>query len=150
MISPTGAADAGDVPEPTVVKTETGAPQPVNRRQNVAWQGSKGAPNTQTATTQTTGGGAVSVQVGGLKLSLKSDKDPALVENIAAYVDTKVGEVRSMAPSVALDKALMLASLTVAEELFDARERVRVLEAALRERVDNCLTALDELESNAR
>jgi cell division protein ZapA (FtsZ GTPase activity inhibitor) len=84
-----------------------------------------------------------------LKLSLKSDKDPQLVANIAAYVDGKVGEVREMAPTVALDKALMLASLTVAEELFDAQERVRMLESMLRDKVNNCLAVLDDLDAEA-
>ena len=54
-----------------------------------------------------------------------------------------------MAPNAPLDKAMMLASLTVAEELFEAQERVRVLEATLRERVNNCLAALDELDPEA-
>lgn len=91
----------------------------------------------------------MSVSVGGVKLSLKSDKNPQLVHDIAAYVDDKVGAVREMAPSVPMDKALMLASLTVAEELFDAQARLRELETTLRERVDLCLSTLDELDPEA-
>ena len=116
----------------------------------MAWQGSKtGAQTSQTATTEPSAGGAVSVSVGGVKLSLKSDKNPQLVADIAAYVDDKVGAVREMAPSVPMDKALMLASLTVAEELFDAQARLRELEMTLKERVGNCLSALDELDPEA-
>lgn len=118
----------------------------------MAWQGSKsaqGAQTSQTSTTEPSKPGAVSVQVGGVKLSLKSDKDPQIVQDIAAYVDKQVDAVRELAPSVALDKALMLASLTVAEELFEARERVRTLETHLRERVDNCLAVLDDLDPDA-
>lgn len=116
----------------------------------MAWQGSKSAQNAQSAQTSTTetASGSVSVQVGGVKLSLKSDKDPKLVQEIAAYVDGKVGAVREMAPSsVPMDKLLMLASMTVAEELFDARKRVQDLESALKDRVDNCLSVLDDLDS---
>jgi len=117
----------------------------------VAWQGSKtGAQTSQTTTTEPSGaGGSVSVSVGGVKLSLKSDKNPDLVADIAAYVDDKVGAVREMAPSVPMDKALMLASLTVAEELFDAQARLRELESTLKERVNSCLTTLDELDPEA-
>lgn len=118
----------------------------------MAWQGSKSAPGastSQTATTEPASSGAVSVQVGGVKLSLKSDKDPQLVADIAAYVNEKVGAVREVAPAAPLDKALMLASLTVAEELFDAQARVRELETSLRERVHMCLAALDDLDPEA-
>lgn len=116
----------------------------------MAWQGSKNAPSaSQTATTEpSTGDTAVNVQVGGVKLALRSDKDPKLVQSIATYLDSKVGDIRSQAPGVPLDKALILASLTVAEELFDAQARVRVLENSLRERIDNCLAMLDELEAD--
>ena len=118
----------------------------------MTWQGSKSAPgaqSAQTATTEPAGGGAVSVQVGGVKLSLKSDKDPNLVADIAAYVNDKVDAVRELAPKAPMDKQLMLASLTVAEELFDAQRRVRELEGTLRERVDMCLAVLDDLDPEA-
>lgn len=116
----------------------------------MAWQQSKpnGAQTSQTATTEAANG-SVSVQIGGQKLSVKSDKDPQLVADIAAYVDGKVGALREMAPSsVTMDKLLILASMTVAEELFESRERVRTLETALRERVQNCLTVLDEVDGD--
>ncbi len=113
----------------------------------MTWQGSKSAPGAQSSQTSTTEpSGAVSVQVGGVKLSLKSDKDPQLVADIAAYLNEKVGAVREMAPTAPLDKTLMLASLTVAEELFDAQARVRELETSLRERIDMCLSVLDDLD----
>ena len=116
----------------------------------MAWPGSKSASGSQTATTDTaTAGSAVSVQVGGVKLSLKSDKDPKLVADIAAYLNEKVTAVRDAAPSVPLDKALVLASLTVAEDLFDAQARVRELETSLRERIDMCLSVLDDLDPDA-
>ena len=117
----------------------------------MAWQGSKGAGTSQTSQTSTqTQTGSVSVEVGGVKLSLRSDKDPQVVENIAAYVDEKVGSIREAVPSVPMDTLLMLASLTVAEELFDARARVDTLEAELKERVETCLALLDDLDSETR
>jgi cell division protein ZapA (FtsZ GTPase activity inhibitor) len=116
----------------------------------VGWQGPSGAGNAQSSQTSTTetSGGSVSIQIGGVKLSVKSDKDPQVVEDIAAYVDDKVGGIREMAPSVATDKLLMLASMTVAEELFEARERVERLESALKERLDKCMAVLDDAEAD--
>lgn len=115
----------------------------------MAWQGSKAnsAPTSQTSTSDASSG-SVSVQIGGQKLSVKSDKDPQLVADIAAYVDDKVGSIREMAPSVSMDKLLILASMTVAEELFEARARVQLLETSLRERVQSCLAVLDEADSD--
>ncbi len=116
----------------------------------MAWQGSKtnGASATQTATTETSSAGAVNIQIGGQKLTVKSDKDPALVAEIAAYVDDKVSDLRAMAPNVALDKLLILASMTVAEELFESRARLDTIESALETRVKNCLAALDKMEES--
>ncbi len=116
----------------------------------MGWQGPSGAGNAQSSQTSTTetSGGSVSIQIGGVKLSVKSDKDPQVVEDIAAYVDDKVGGIREMAPSVATDKLLMLASMTVAEELFEARERVERLESALKERLDKCMAVLDDAEAD--
>lgn len=123
-----------------------------SRRHHVAWQGSKGAGGSQTSQTSTTQTqtGSVSVEVGGVKLSLRSDKDPKVVQSIASYVDEKVGAIREAAPSVPIDKLLMLASLTVAEELFDARSRVDNLELELKERVATCLALLEDLETENR
>ena len=115
----------------------------------MAWQGSKTntAQTSQTTTTEPPSG-SVSVQIGGQKLTVKSDKDPQLVADIAAYVDEKVGTLRELAPSVALDKLLILASMTVAEELFDTRARLNFLETSLRDRVNNCLAVMDDVDAD--
>lgn len=116
----------------------------------MAWQGPKSASQTTTTESTTTAEAVqVQVQVGGVALSLRSSKDPSLVHDIAAYVNEKVDTVKAAAPSVRIDKALMLASLNVAEELFEARARVLELETALQTHVDACLAVITEMERDA-
>lgn len=111
-------------------------------------QESKGAgtSHSQTSTTETQPSRPVSIEIGGTKLSVKSDKDPAYVQGLAAYLDAKVAELRAAAPTVTLDKVLMLVSMTIVEELFEARERVENFEGELQERLEVCLALLDEVD----
>ncbi len=82
-----------------------------------------------TQTTSTTGPSKpVSVEIRGQRLSVRSNHDPAFVQRLADHIDQKVGELQKMAPSVPLSKLLMLASMTVAEELFEARQEIESFE----------------------
>lgn len=112
----------------------------------MAWQGSK---STSQTATESTSPSSIQVKVGGVSLTLKSEKDPQLVTDIVDYVNAKVDMVTTAAPSVRIDKALMLASLNVAEELFEARARVHELEAALQTHVDACLAVITDMERDA-
>lgn len=115
-------------------------------------RGSKGA-GANSTTTETTGSsnsksGSVSVHIRGQKLSIKSDRDPRHVNELAAYVDQKVGVLQDAAPSVSLDKLLMLASMNVAEELFEARRKNEELRKALQKKVDAAIAIVDEFEAD--
>lgn len=92
------------------------------------------------------GGGSVSVSIRGKALSLRTDHDPAFVQSLAHYLDRKVSALAQQAPHAPFDKLLMLASLTVAEELFQARQELDVL----REEVKRSSAAmLDLLDADA-
>lgn len=117
-------------------------------------RGSKGA-GANSTTTETTGttdstnskSGKVIVHIRGQKLSIKSDRDPRHVNELAAHVDGKVGVLQDAAPAVSLDKLLMLASMNIAEELFEARRQNEELREALKTRVDAAMAIVDEVES---
>ena len=64
----------------------------------------------------------VEVEIRGKRLSVRTDHDPQRVHEMADYLDEKVRQLQAMAPSAPFDKLLMLASLTVVEELFEASE----------------------------
>lgn len=100
------------------------------------------APQSNTVTTA----GSVGVEIRGHKLSIKSDKDPAHVQELAKFIDGKAAQLQAMAPGVSLEKILMLVSMTVAEELFDARDQNRTLKEQFKLRVDAALKAVEDVE----
>lgn len=103
--------------------------------------------NVRTSTTSETKDlGAVDVEIQGQTLSIRSDHSPEFVERIAEYVDAKVGELEDAAPGAPTDKLLMMASLTMAEELFEARGEIEELRREIRERTADMEALLEELD----
>ncbi len=100
----------------------------------------------QSTTTTTTTTGSVTVEILGQRLSLRSDKDPEHVQNLARYINEKARAIQSAAPKVTNEKLMMLVSMMVAEELHEAKTEVGTLKVALQERVDAALAQLDELD----
>lgn len=107
-------------------------------------QGSRNTGRTQSSTVTTPA--SVGIEIRGQKLSIRSDKDPNHVQELANFVDGKAAQLQAMAPGVPLEKILMLVSMTVAEELFDAREQNRALREQFKQRVDAALKAVAEAE----
>jgi cell division protein ZapA (FtsZ GTPase activity inhibitor) len=90
--------------------------------------------------------GPISVEIRGQRLTIRSDKESAFVEGLAKYIDTKVAELQSAAPTASFDKLLMLASLTVAEELFETRGQIDDMRRQLKERSAAMVSLLEECE----
>lgn len=86
----------------------------------------------------------VSVEIRGQRLSIRSNHDPAFVRSLADHIDAKVAELQKAAPAVSLSKLLMLASMTVAEELFEARQEIDRLRDEITNRTDAMLALLEE------
>lgn len=84
------------------------------------------------------------VQVAGLPLRLKSSHDMQTVQELIDLVDGKVKEAMSSNANISFQKALLLASLHVAEDLV-------FLKRAIRGRLDllegKAKSALSELDS---
>ncbi len=100
-----------------------------------------------TQTTSTTSKAkAVSVEIRGQKLSVKSDRDPEFVRQLAAHIDKKVATLQKAAPAVPLSKLLMLASMTVAEELFEARHDIDRLKEEIADRTETMLAMLEQVD----
>jgi cell division protein ZapA len=89
---------------------------------------------------------AVNVEIRGQKLSVRSDHDPEFVRRLAEHIDQKVAEIQQNAPTVPLSKLLMLASMTVAEELFEARNELDRLRGSIEERTDAMMSLLEQIE----
>lgn len=86
----------------------------------------------------------VSVQIGGQTLSIRTNHDTEFVEQLADHIDRKVAELQQAAPTAPISKLLMLASMTVAEELFRARQEIDRLRDEITQRTDAMLGLLDQ------
>jgi cell division protein ZapA len=90
---------------------------------------------------------SVSVQIAGVRYSLKTDEDERWVKMIAAFVDAKMREVQKSTRTVDTQSVAVLAALQVAEELFAERRDTRELRKSIREKSESLL---DYLEREAR
>ena len=85
----------------------------------------------------------VEVEILGQKYAIRSEADPKYVRDLAAYVEKRVksveGQVRGQDPV----KALALAALYIADELFRAREELSKFEGDLGARLGALATLLE-------
>lgn len=83
------------------------------------------------------------VQVAGLPLRLKSSHDEKTVQELIDLIDLKVKEAMSSSSSISFQKALLLASLHVAEDLVFLKRAVRDRLDLLETKAKSILTELD-------
>lgn len=87
----------------------------------------------------------ISVKIGGQTLSIRTTHQADFVQALAGHIDEKVAELNQMAPSASFPKLLMLASMTVAEELFEARQEIDRLRDEITEHTDAMLALLGQV-----
>jgi cell division protein ZapA len=90
--------------------------------------------------------GPITIEIQGQRLSIRSDREAAFVHSLARYIDNKLGSLQSAAPTAPMDKLLMLASMTVAEELFETRQELRRLRSQLEEKTESIFELIDRIE----
>ncbi len=83
------------------------------------------------------------VQVAGLPLRLKSTHDEQTVQELIELIDHKVKEALSSSSNISFQKALLLASLHVAEDLVYLKRAVRSRLDLIEKKAKNILTELD-------
>ena len=87
----------------------------------------------------------VEVEILGQKYTIRSEADPTYVRTLAGYVEKRVksveGQVRGHDPV----KALALAALYIADELFRAREDLSTYEGDLPKRIGAMVDLLDAI-----
>ena len=72
---------------------------------------------------------SVTVQIAGLRYSLRTDEDDRTVKALAAYVDGKIREIQRQAKVPDTQSVAVLTALQIAEELFaERRESLRTAE----------------------
>lgn len=83
------------------------------------------------------------VHVAGLPLRLKSSHDEQTVQELVDLIDAKVKEAMSSSSNISFQKALLLASLHVAEDLVFLKRAVRNRLDLLENKAKSILTELD-------
>ena len=87
----------------------------------------------------------VEVEILGQKYTIKSEADPKYVRDLAAYVEKRVKSVEGQMRGQDPIKALALAGLYIADELFQAREDLSKYEGDLPKRIGVMVDLLDAL-----
>lgn len=83
------------------------------------------------------------VQVAGLPLRLKSSHDEQTVQELVDLIDGKIKEALSANSNISFQKALLLASLHVAEDLVFLKRAVRSRLDTLEDKTKSILSELD-------
>ncbi|WP_158542637.1 cell division protein ZapA [Lujinxingia litoralis] len=92
------------------------------------------------------GSGPIQIEIRGQKLTIRSDREATFVRSLARYIDHKAEELQAAAPSAPFDKLMMLASMTVAEELFEARDELHRMHTQLSETTETLLDLINQVE----
>lgn len=90
--------------------------------------------------------GPITIEIAGQRLSIRSDRDAVFVQSLARYIDQKVHDLQSAAPTAPLDKLLILASMTVAEELFESREELRHIRRNIKDTTQTMFELIEQAE----
>lgn len=107
-------------------------------------QGANHPKQTQTSTElKTRTKESVSVEIRGKRLSIRTNHDPAFVQELAGYIDHKLQALQRAAPSAPFEKLLMLVSMTVAEELYSTREELDTMQKTVQTKALAMMELLD-------
>lgn len=84
----------------------------------------------------------VRIAIDGKSFTLMGNESEEHMQNVAAYIDQKMREIRKTSQSVSLDSSLayVLTSINVADDYFKEVERSLSLEAELDEMKLQCMT----------
>ena len=89
---------------------------------------------------------ALSIELGGHQLTVRSDADNETVSAIVAYVNERLDTIEDAAPRAPSDKVALLCALNIAEELFAERARHDELKARVAADSKRLLSVVDRLE----
>jgi len=65
---------------------------------------------------------AIEIEILGQKYTLKGEADKDHIKRLSEFLNTKIGEVLNSSPRVAPIKAVILAALSISDDLFKLRE----------------------------
>ena len=87
----------------------------------------------------------VNVKIYNQELKIRSDEPAEYVREVARYVDSKIYEIVDNIPNITSTKALILAAMNIADELFKERQEHQKLVQQLQERSEQLARRLSEI-----
>ena len=84
----------------------------------------------------------------GHRFTVKTDKDDAYVRSLAAHVTHQVEEMRRVMRNATREEQVLLASLHLADELFEAHERHAAVRADIRQKTEAMVDKLSRALAN--
>ncbi len=91
----------------------------------------------------------VHVQIFGTSYTIRGEADQEYIQRVAGYVDQKMREINEKLPVASLAKVAVLASLNLADELFQERAERKRLEDSVAARAERLSSALESCLSDA-
>lgn len=76
--------------------------------------------------------------------SVQADGNEAYLNELAAYVDSRMRTVAESARTVDSLKVAVLAALNIADELFTLKQQQEKIEGPLRKRVEKCVALVEK------
>ena len=86
----------------------------------------------------------VKVTLAGQKFSVRTDARPKYVRELAAFVNEKLEEAKQSGKVVTTQSLALLAAMSIADDLFQQREKERELRRDIREKSQRILRYLDK------
>lgn len=91
--------------------------------------------------------GSVEVYILGQKYTIKGDKPPEYIKQLAEYVDAKLKDVCSNTPNLTPLKAVILASLSIADEFHTLKKEYDAISTDIANIGNKADTILNLIES---
>lgn len=88
----------------------------------------------------------VQVKIFGQVYSLKGTDDPEHIRELAAFIDAKMREIEKGTGTIEPHRVSILASLTIADELFRLRAQHQKMERSAESAVKRLLSLTDDAE----
>lgn len=87
---------------------------------------------------------SVHLEIDHQRLSLRTDRDEAFLQELASFLNQNIKALRQAAPAVPTQQVYLLVALQLVDELFAERAASKQLSEALRQRGEALIQMLDQ------
>lgn len=77
---------------------------------------------------------SVEVQILGQSYSIRTDEKEEYIKSLAKYIDEKLKEIYSVAPSINQSRALVMSAFGIADELFKLKAELQQIDKVIEEK----------------